>query len=315
MDKSITVCVLSLNRAEETIQCLKSVKMQKGLTANIIVIDQGSEKTEIAKLRDYVSTNDNIQLIEIGRNIGVPGGRNKAGLLAKDKYFVAIDNDAEFTDSTSLLKIYEKFEQEAALDVIGFKIIRHHDRKLDISTWPYPKRQLAHHDREFKTTRFVGCGHAIRTSKFKELKGYDENLFFYWEELDLSIRIINSGGQIIYYPAIVIAHKISPDSRVNWSGKRFYFYTRNALLLNEKYRMGAPRLFSRFFGYLVKAVLNGHTDQYKSAVCDFLKSRRSYVNRGETLSKRSLKYIKENESRHRGSIIDRMNLELFSRMK
>lgn len=50
-----------------------------------------------------------------------------------------------------------------------------------------------------------GCCMLIRTSVFRELKGFDERFFLYFEDFDLSLRMAEK-GKVAYNPAMRIQH-------------------------------------------------------------------------------------------------------------
>ncbi len=106
----------------------------------------------------------------------------------------------------------------------------------------------------FDTVTFVGAGHAIRRSAWEEVGGYDEALFFCWEEFDFALRAIALGWRFRYRGDIVIRHKVSDEQRVTWGGRRWFYFVRNRLYLERKF--GGAGLV-RAAGYLIKGTLNG----------------------------------------------------------
>jgi hypothetical protein len=46
----------------------------------------------------------------------------------------------------------------------------------------------------------------IRKELFEKLKGFDENFFMYFEDVDLCRRVRNLGYKILYYPEFIIKH-------------------------------------------------------------------------------------------------------------
>ena len=87
----------------------------------------------------------------------------------------------------------------------------------------------------FDAVTFVGAGHAIRRAAWQDAGGYDEALFFCWEEYDFCLRAITRGWRIRYCGDLVVHHKASRARRVTWSGRRWFHFVRNRLYIERKY--------------------------------------------------------------------------------
>lgn len=251
--------VLSWNRTEETIAAIESARAQKGVIGSVKVVDQGSEPDSLARLRAYVVGLDNVALKELGRNVGVPAGRNIATRMGDAPYVIAIDNDAEFAEEECALRAVELLESEAHLAVIAFRILNYYTRDDDDSSWGYPSSLWAWRDKTFFTSMFVGAGHAIRRSAFDAAGGYDDDLFFACEEVDLGLRLINAGYRIKYDAAIAVLHKVSPEGRFRWSGGRYYYSVRNRLYIHYKFGSSPWRIAQYAAARLLTAPRNGLT--------------------------------------------------------
>lgn len=60
-----------------------------------------------------------------------------------------------------------------------------------------------------------GCCMLIRSGAFRELKGFDERFFLYFEDFDLSLRA-KKFGKVAYYPAMRIQHLGGFSARKGW---------------------------------------------------------------------------------------------------
>ena len=166
----------------------------------------------------------------------------------------------------------------------------------------------------FLATRFCGAGHAIKRKVFDSIGGYDASLFFYWEEVDLSNKILNLGYTIAYDPDISIYHKLSPDSRVNWSDKRYYYLVRNILYIDWKHYRKIKRIILLTFGYLTKGIYNNFFSQTMMAIKDGLIMAVRLKEATPRLSEDAIQYIAKNELAYRGNIYDRIKSEVFEKL-
>lgn len=312
---TVDVILLSWNRAEMTLETVFNLLEQTGVNLEIWIVDQGSRPEELDLLKRSLNPYSNVHITELQKNVGVPAGRNVGTRLGHAEYTVSIDNDAIFESSDALKRVVELFNEDAAIGVISFRIKNFYTHQDDELSWVYPKAMKSLKDQRFFTTRFVGCGHAIRRSVFEQANGYDDELFFFWEEVDFSYRVINLGYRLIYTPEIRVLHKVAPEARVRWQDKRFYYLVRNAIYINYKYKRSALKAAIVALGYFVKGCFNKLPQQTISGVIDAIKMIRKlppqYSHQPQSMTKTAQTYLWENELRYRGSLWNRLKTEVF----
>lgn len=231
---TVDTTILSWDRSEETLAAITSALNQQGIDQHVVVVDQGSRPENIQALKEFSSGKPQLDIVYNEVNNGVPGGRNQASQQGDGHYIVALDNDAEFIDEFQVAKAVEIMEKNPEVAVLAFRILRFGSKEDDWTSWAYGSTDSSNPDSSFFTTRFVGAGHMIRRSAFDQVGGYDDRLFFMHEELDLAIRLINSGYKIQYTNEVVIGHKVSKEHRVPWTSTRTLYDTRNSLYLAAK---------------------------------------------------------------------------------
>ncbi len=311
---AIGIVILSLNRPSDTIEAVQSVLAQKGVEPLIWLIDQGSDDQNLKLLKDYFRNHENVYLKELAQNYGVPGGRNRGIKLCDAEVVVSLDNDAVFDSEDSLSQVLSRFLEDDHLGALGFRINNFFSGKLDRPSWVYPRALLPKADNSFLATRFCGAGHALRRSTFLEVGGYDESLFFYWEELDLSYKIINLGYKIAYDPAITILHKVSPEARVNWGDRRFYYLVRNIIYLDWKFYHSVSRLAFLVSGYLVKGWYNGLLRQAMRGVVDGVGMASHLRDKSVILSQAARNYVSFHDVHYRGNLLTRFKNEVIDKL-
>jgi GT2 family glycosyltransferase len=234
---AVDVVILSWGRVDDTCAAIDSALAQQQVALRVIVVDQGTEAEELARLQAFCGERPNVTLICNGHNRGVPGGRNQGSAAGAAPYIVALDNDAEFASPYELCKAIERFESDAELGILAFRIRLFSEEADDRSSWSYLKPVATFAGTRFLADRFVGAGHMIRRAPFEAIGGYDDRLVFLHEETELSYKMINQGFKIIYDPHVVIRHKVSPERRVSWSGDRYYYNIRNKIYLTAKFNL------------------------------------------------------------------------------
>lgn len=58
-----------------------------------------------------------------------------------------------------------------------------------------------------------GAAIFLKKENFLKVGGFDENIFLYHEDDDLSIRLKNEVGPLIYYPHSVVTHSVGNSSK------------------------------------------------------------------------------------------------------
>jgi GT2 family glycosyltransferase len=143
--------------------------------------------------------------------MGVASSRNFGARECGGDLICAVDNDACFADSESLVRVVELFRSDARLGVLSFCILREDTEEIDPFTWVYRRSQRKWAKKEFKTFTFTGGGFCVRAKAFWEVGGFWDHLEFSREEEDLAFGLINRGWEVVYTPEIVIRHY--PENR------------------------------------------------------------------------------------------------------
>ena len=288
------VVILALDRLEETAAAIQSALAQTGVSRHVFVVDQGSQPHNLAELALLVRGRSDATLVSLDRNYGVAGGRNRATALGHGRIIFGLDNDAEFADQTTLARAVAALDEDADLAAIGCRIRLHASDADDLSSWGYPTTLLPSAGECFDAVTFVGAGHAIRRVAWD---GYDEALFFCWEELDFCLRAIERGWRIRYRGDIVVRHKVSPEQRFAWSDSRWFHFVRNRLYIARKWGASWPALSPRLGFYLLKGARNGLLMQTLQAVAASARLTSDIPPRRHSIA--ALRYIWLNDTAHR----------------
>jgi GT2 family glycosyltransferase len=290
------VVILSLDRTEETTAAIRSALVQRGVSRHVFIVDQGSRPDALARLVAEVTGRRDATLMALDRNRGVAGGRNVGSSLGHGRVIFGLDNDAEFADATTLARAVEALDSEPALAAIGCRILLYARATDDLSSWGYPGRLLPYAGESFDAVTFVGAGHAIRRAAWD---GYDDALFFCWEELDFCLRAIERGWRIRYRGDIAVRHKVCAEHRFTWSGTRWFHFVRNRLYIERKWHAGWLALLPRVAFYLLRGAHNGLLQQTLAAVHAAI--RMSSGMPACRHSAAALRYIRANDTVHRGN--------------
>lgn len=306
------VVILALERPEQTIAAIHSALVQRGVSRHVFVVDQGSRSATVARLAAAVAGRPDATLVTLGRNYGVPGGRNRGTALGHGRVIFGLDNDAEFAGSDTLAGAVAVLDADPTLAAVGCRILEYATGRDDLSSWGYPCALLSRAGACFDAATFVGAGHAIRRAAWQDIGGYDEALFFCWEEYDFCLRAIARGWRIRYRGDLAVQHKVGPEQRVAWSEQRWFHFVRNRLYIERKHGGSWLGLLARFGGYAVKGARNGLLWQSLRALPAAI--RLCHGSRGTALPAAALAYVQRNDHALRGGLLVRVRHELLARL-
>lgn len=250
------IVVLSLGRPMETIAAIRSALAQCGVRIHVTVLDQGSSPSELASIARAIGADQRVTVLAGNRNAGVAAGRNRASAFGHGRIIIGLDSDAIFHTDRSAMRAVGALDAAPDLAAVGFRILGATGESDDALSWGYPRALLTRSETCFEAATFVGAGHAIRRRAWEALGGYDEALFFCWEEMDFARRAIGCGLRVAYRGDIAVRHMVSPDRRIDWSSGRWYYFVRNRLYLERKHGASLFSVALMFLGYMLKGLRN-----------------------------------------------------------
>lgn len=300
MNLKITIIILNWNGANDTIECINSLKEIKNFTLDIFVIENGSDQDDYLELKNKFPE---IKLIRCEENLGFAGGNNlgiKYAMNDNPDYILLLNNDTtvepDFIDR--LLKVFEK---KSKAGIVAPRINYYYEPKkiwteggkisrIRGSGFAYSERYDNGVDTEFRSVTFVsGCCMLIKRELIETIGMFDKNYFLYVEDTDFCKRTLDSGYKIYIAYSSKIFHKVSSSTNKNLSVLPLYYMTRNRLYFAKK---NFPKThFITFFYILITMLIKSiiWISQGKAnnisivsiAFSDFLRGNMGKVNEGK----------------------------------
>ncbi|MBV5328265.1 MAG: glycosyltransferase family 2 protein [Chlorobium sp.] len=206
----VSVAILTWNRRQDVIRAIESVLHQTYLPVEIVVVDSASTDDTVEAIE---AKYPKIQVIRLHRNLGCPEGRNVALANCKGDIIFALDDDG-WLEPNTLAVCVEKFRQNEKVAVVACRILA-----------PDQKKDGLKMDEVAET--FSGGACAIRKEALAKVGYYPSDFFRQAEEIDLGLRLIDKGYEILSCSEAVMYHEPSP---VNRNFKLFMYYqSRNEL--------------------------------------------------------------------------------------
>jgi GT2 family glycosyltransferase len=263
---SVVIIILNWNGLADTLACLGSLSHLDYPAYEILVVDNGSQDGSAAAIREAYPQ---IQVIEIGENLGYVGGNNlglEYACTQNAAYAMLLNNDTEVS-ADFLSKMVELAEADSKIGVVGPTIyyaepgdmIWSAGGKLDWRSGLTLLDGMDQIDRGQygeapRPVDFVtGCALLVKIPVVKEVGMLDSRFFAYFEENEWCLRVTQAGYKIYHLPTAKIWHKISPDHREH-SPQVYYYMTRNRLLFTWLANLGMSSWMSIFWEYMTRLV-------------------------------------------------------------
>ena len=250
----ISVVIPTFNRAEQTIQCVKSVLLSTYQNIEVIVIDNASEDNTgdlILAIED-----DRVIYKRLKKNLMAAGGRNAGIKIAQGSYYLFIDSD-NLIKENMIEELYRVISSSPKIGMVAPVSLQH---ALGDVIWTLGSRY------SFYTSREIMNYTGKRLDEISDLKrtyetyyspnimmyrksileltgGFDRKYYIMYEEADLGYRVRQAG-----YKAYIVSSAITWHMQESAKGEndplrllgigtpsRAYLFARNRLLFMNRF--------------------------------------------------------------------------------
>lgn len=212
----ISIIIVTFHSFSLINDCLKSIEKFNDLPddeVEIIIVDNSSLEESI-KIKNFINTKyPSVKFIKNEKNSGYGHGNNTGIEIAEGEIICIMNPDVRlaekvFTDVTARFK-------NNKLGLLGFKQIGGGNYSFYLR--PEYTNILSSILIKFfnKINIFLpryfflsGAFFFISKSKFSEIGNFDENIFLYYEESDITKRLLSAGYQVQYDKNIIYYHLI-----------------------------------------------------------------------------------------------------------
>jgi N-acetylglucosaminyl-diphospho-decaprenol L-rhamnosyltransferase len=238
-----SVVLVTYNSAEVVGDAIRSIPSGH----QVIVVDNASrdDSADIARALGA-------EVLATSENLGFGTACNRGAALAQHDKLLFLNPDARLRPDTldRLAQAFENYSDAAAfnprlVDAAGRQFFSKRNRFVSREHWLDAPPQA---DAEIPMA--VGAALAMRTDVFRKLGGFDENIFLYFEDVDLSARIINSGYAIRHIHDAVATHLEGKSSGTdqNTSAFKEYHYAKAQFYTNRKHGLARSRWLKLMHG-------------------------------------------------------------------
>lgn len=264
----ITVIMINYKGTQDTVEAINSLKSQNFKDKfKIIVVDNCSPDNSFSILRDIYTEDSMVDIILSERNGGFAYGNNYGIEYALKNYnpdfFLLINNDT--ISDFNLLKVFKEFyinNFDKNIGILTGQICYFNSPNIIWFAGGKLQRKRAggihigentlnceayniQREIDFAT----GCLMFFHKSLIDSIGLLPEEYFMYFEDVDFSWKVINSGRKIIYLPTAKILHKVGKSSDILTSRKNYEQFNRNRSILAKKYLCSLSYINFKIFMY------------------------------------------------------------------
>lgn len=249
----LSISIVLYHTKPDEIEEIVNILNRSELKIVIFLIDNSSDDSLA-----FFGKKENVEYIYLNKNVGYGTGHNVAikRMVGLSKYHLVLNADVEF-DPSILTEAFNYMEKNKDVGLLSPMVlypngefqhtVRFSPTPLDLIVRrfipgfakPFFKKRFdsfLNLDKDFSRSMNVpnlpGCFMFARMSILEILGGFDENIFMYNEDIDLTRRM-NEITKTVYYPQISIIHKWERGSNKNM--KLFIYHIRSAIYYFNKW--------------------------------------------------------------------------------
>jgi GT2 family glycosyltransferase/glycosyltransferase involved in cell wall biosynthesis len=239
---TLSVIVVNYRGTDDTVTCLRALRADLDYPAErlqIICVDNASGDGGVARLREI----GGVAVVEAPGNLGFTGGCNLGARHATGSVLAFLNNDARPHPDWAKAAV-ATLRAEPTVAAVASKVLDWDGGTIDFVdaglTWfgmgynrdaGRPAGDPVH-DEPRDVLFATGSAMFVRAGVFRELGGFDERFFMFYEDVDLGWRLNLRGWRVRYQPRSVAYHRHHASiSKVDSSdgARELYLLERNAL--------------------------------------------------------------------------------------
>ncbi len=219
MNPRVGIILLNWNGGAQTIACVESIRAQAYPHRFIVLVDNNSAVAEREQLRRRYGDDSAIDLCWLDENRGYAGGNNAGIAAALERgadLLLIVTQDATLAPG-ALATLVAAATAESAAGIIGLKVVDAGQpwrvlsvgERLHVPLLCMPRTLLRYRktrEHPYEVSGVVGCVMLLTRSCLETIGGFDEELFAYYEEVDVCLRARARGFKILCTQQAVATH-------------------------------------------------------------------------------------------------------------
>lgn len=202
-ESMVSIIIVSFNTKDLTRQCLASVREWYS-DAHVVVVDNASKDGSAEMVQDEFPE---VELITLDRNAGFGGANNIGYERCKDSDYVILLNSDTIVPDKSLQQCIEFMDTHPEIGATSPRLVGM-DGQPQQAQHPFPtvndifrkafwKKSLYQLEVDENDSWLAGTCLCVRREAIEQAGGlFEHKLFIYWEDADLSSRLLKAGWKL-----------------------------------------------------------------------------------------------------------------------
>lgn len=236
----LSIIVLSFNTKNLTLKCLKSLVSQykeylESGDLEIILADNASKDGTAKEVLNMKNKVLSMKFIQNDKNYGFSKGNNIAAKEASGEHLLFLNTDTEIKDK-GFLEMAKFLSDNKNVGILGGRLLNS-DGGVQKSAGNFYNLfnlffvliggervgMVRKAPKKIQAVDWVsGAALMIRADLFRKLKGFDEKIFMYMEDVDLCFRAKEIGFKTYFYSNIKLVHKEHGSSNRTFAINQIY---------------------------------------------------------------------------------------------
>ena len=275
---SVSVVICNYNGEGHLEHCLGAIEQLAGPIDEVLMVDNASTDASVKLVEERFPS---VRIVHSGGNLGPACARNIGMREAKNRWVLAVDNDAVLEPNV-LTRLIEAATSRPDVALVQPRSVFstepsrvhydggsfHYAGLISLRNFYVPQSE-AIGEGIVEVDCAVSVGLLLDRDLVLEFGGYEEGFFILFEDLDLSYRLRSAGKLVLSVEDVLIHHRggtagISFREGKSYPRSRVFFHSRNRwLFLARCYRLrtlivAAPGLLLYELAWFGFAVLGGN---------------------------------------------------------
>lgn len=262
----ISVIIVSYNTKELTLQTIQTLLDTSPLTLEIIVVDNNSSDGSADAVKKQFP---NTFVFAATKNHGFGGGNNLGATHATADYLAFINSDT-IANASSLSPLVSYLTAHPKCGIAAPLILLDDAKTVQLFSYGDEPSLASLILRAQHTSNSItpetdpqpvdwvtGAAFAMRRDLFTQLNGFDENIFMYFEDMDLCRRTRESGYSVTLVPQATIIH-LGGKSAASTRAKKQRYYAAQTYYWQKHHGWGSTLLLRILrLPLILKSVVTG----------------------------------------------------------
>ena len=289
----LDVILVNWNSGPFIANCIDSIQKSNHEDINkIIVIDNASQDNSLKKIPIF----DKVEIHKNKINEGFSKACNIGASYSDEDYILFLNPDTKVFKET-ISGAFAKIRRQQDIGILGVSLVNEHNHIVrTCSRFLTPMRVFSHsigltrilkssgmamldwdHQTSSEVDQVMGAFFLTRRKLFDELKGFDENFFVYYEEMDYCYRASLLGYRS-FYETSLRAYHYGGGTTENIISERLFYTLRSRILYSIKNLNVMGCIFSILSTLFVEMFTRIFISSIlKLSLSDFINSSKAYI--------------------------------------